>query len=432
MPSACAPATSWWWTRPVLGGALTVALLEVSSAAVTYGVAVRADSRVRSNEAPAEGAPSVAGDTDIVPTVGLEVREGNAALQVGYAPRISLREITSAPRTEVQHTGRLAGMWRPRRGLSLRLGEELMLGSVNLLTTDVFTPPVSEPGEPDGPLAPPVGGGPLQPLPQQDTVYFLSSATTLTVDTSQLGRRWQLSGSTGFNISGGLDGPAREAVPLQYGPRFDVSLSHALSSLSAITTAASVTHSRFSTGANATVLTLTEAWGQRLNRHTTLEAGAGVALARAVEAPDEAEPGEEPPPAPEPTLALLPNLTLGVGHRIPSRTADFYGRAGVRVTPFVDRLTGRVYPRADLTVNGTWMLGPRVRVSTNAGTAFAVGGATGDRIVSGGLSASWDLARWVTLDADTRSTWSRSPDLPAARLSWAATLGLSVRQTGIL
>ena len=417
----------------MLGAALTAALLEVSSAAVTYSVAVRTDSRVRSNETAAEGAPSVAGDTDIAPTLGLEVREGNAALQVDYSPRISLREVTAAPRTELSHTGRLAGVWRPERGLSLRLSEELTLGSVNLLITDVV--PLPDPGgqEPDGPLTPPVGGGPLQPLPTEDTVYFLSSATTLTADTNRLGRRWNLAGSTGFNISGGLNGEARVAVPLQYGPRFDMSLSHALSSRSAITTAASVTHSRFSTGANATVVTLTEAWGQRLDRHTSLEGGAGVALARGVAAPDdEAPPGEEAPATPEPTVALLPYLTFGVGHRIPSREADFYGRAGVRVTPFVDRLTGRVYPRADLTVNGTWLMGPRVRLSTSAGTAFAVGGATGDRIVSGGFTASWDLARWVTVDADTRGTWSRSPDSPTARLGWAATLGLSVRQTGIL
>jgi hypothetical protein len=98
----------------------------------------------------------------------------------------------------------------------------------------------------------------------------------------------------------------------------------------------------------------------------------------------------------------------------------------------VDRLTGRVYPRADLTLTGTWMLGAHVRLSPSAGTAFAVGGATGDRIVTGGLTASWFLTRWVSVDADTRSTWSRSPELPAARLNWAASLGLSVRQTGIL
>jgi hypothetical protein len=429
----------------VLGAALTVVLLETSSAAVTYAVAVRADSRVRSNETTTEDAPSVAGDTDIVPLLGLEVRDGNTALQVDYAPRISVREITAAPHATLQHTGRLSGSWRPARGLSFRLGEELVLGTVNLLTLDVAPLPVPDPGspdepdEPDGPLRPPGGGPlqpgggvPLQPLPATDTIYFLSSATTLTAETGWLGRRWQLSGSTGFNISGGLDKPARETVPLQYGPRFDVSLSHALSPLSAITTAVSLAHSRFSTGANATVLTLSEAWGQRLDRRTTLEAGAGVSLVRALAAPDdEAGPGEEPPAAPEPVVGLLPNLTLGVGHRIPSREADFHGRVGVRVTPFVDRLTGRVYPRADLTASGTWALGPRVQVSPSLGTGFAVGGATGDRVVSGGVAASWALTRWVSVDADTRSTWSRSADNPAARLSWAASLGLSVRQTGI-
>ncbi|NVJ20248.1 MULTISPECIES: exopolysaccharide export protein EpsX [Myxococcus] len=418
----------------MLGAALTAMWLEVSSTAITYTASMRVDSRVRSNEDVAQDAPSIAGDTDFTPIIGLERREGNTTLQLDYAPRISLREVTAEARTEVQHVGRFAALWRPERGLSFRLSEELVVGSVNLLTTDAL--PIFEPDpiDPDGPLRPPVGGGPLQPLPEADTVHFLSSATSLTGETSWLGRRWQLSATTGFSVSGGLDGPAREAVPLQYGPRLDTSLSHALSSLSALTTSAAVTHARFSTGANNTVVTLTESWTRRMTRRTSLEAGAGASIVRSLTAagvdPDP-EPGGETPDT-GPRTELLPNLTLAVGHRIPSRTADFDGRVGVRVSPFTDRLTARVYPRADLTVTGTWALGPRVRVSTTGGTAFAVGGATGDRLVSGGVTASWILNSWMSVDADTRGTWSRSPELPAARFQWAAALGLSLRQTGIL
>ncbi|MCP3103052.1 hypothetical protein LZ198_29650 [Myxococcus sp. K15C18031901] len=415
----------------MLGAALTCLVLETSGAAVTYNVSVRVDSRVRSNEAVTEDAPTLAGDTDFTPILGLERRDGNTTLQLDYAPRISLRELTSQPRTEIQHIGRFAANWRPQRGLSFRLGEELVLGHVNLLTTDPLPSlDPTDPTDPDGPLRPPQDGGPLQPLPQTDTVYFLSSATTLTAESGLLGRRWQLSGSAGFSVSGGLDGPARQAVPLQYGPRFDTSLSHALSSLSAITTSAAVTHARFSTGANNTVVTLTESWTRRVSRRTSLEAGAGASIVRSLEAPAATPDPQAPEDAPR--TELLPNLTLAVGHRVPSRTADFDGRLGLRVSPFTDRLTGRVYPRADLTATGTWALGPRVRLSTTAGTAFAVGGAAGDRLVNGGVTASWILNDWMSVDADTRGTWSRSPELPAARFQWAAALGLSLRQTGIL
>ncbi|WP_338872690.1 exopolysaccharide export protein EpsX [Myxococcus stipitatus] len=417
----------------MLGSALTALWLELSASAITYSASVRVDSRVRSNEDPTEGAPSIAGDTDFTPILGLERAEGNTRLELNYAPRISLREVTAEPRTEVQHVGRFAARWRPERGLSFRLSEELVLGSVNLLTTDSLPILQPDPDDPDGPLRPPPGGGPLQPLPDADTVYFLSSATSLTGETSQLGRRWQLSGTAGFSVSGGLDGPAREAVPMQYGPRMDVSLSHALSELSAITTSASATHARFSTGARNTVVTLTESWTRRMSRRTSLEAGAGASVVHSIEATGGVAPDPEPgTPSGTPRTELLPNLTLAVGHRIPSRTADFDGRLGLRVSPFTDRLTARVYPRADLTATGTWVLGPRVRVAATAGTAFAVGGATGDRLVSGGLTASWILNSWMSVDADTRGTWSRSPELPAARFQWAAALGLSLRQTGIL
>ncbi|MCK8499734.1 exopolysaccharide export protein EpsX [Myxococcus fulvus] len=410
----------------MLGAALTAMWLEVCGASVSYTASVRVDSRVRSNEDPAEDAPTLAADTDFTPILGLERREGNTSLQLDYAPRISLREVTARARTEIQHIGRFAALWRPERGLSFRLSEELVLGSVNLLTLDALPSLDPDPIDPDGPIRPPQGGGPLQPLPEADTVHFLSSATSLTGETGWLGRRWQLSGTTGFTVSGGLDGPAREAVPLQYGPRLDVSLSHALSPLSAITTSAAATYARFSTGANNTVVTLTESWTGRMTRRTGLEAGVGASIVHTVTAPG----GVEPDPAPR--TEVLPNLTLAVGHRIPSRTADFDGRLGVRVSPFTDRLTARVYPRADLTATGTWALGPRVRVGTTAGTAFAVGGATGDRLVSGGVTASWILNTWMSVDADTRGTWSRSPELPAARFQWAAVLGLSLRQTGIL
>jgi len=415
----------------VLGTVLTVAWLEVSSASVSYATAARVDSRVRSNEAPSPDAPRVAGDTDVTPLLGLEIRDGNAALQVEYAPRISLREVTARARTELQHTGRLAGLWQPARGLSLRLTEELVLGSVNLLTADLGALPGGPGSEPGGQQPPPGSGGPLQPLPQADTVYFLSSATTLTADTGWLGRRWNLTGSGGFSISGGLDGPAREAVPLQYGPRADASISHALSPLSALTTSAAFSYARFSTGANNTIVTLREAWGHRVDRRTALEAGAGVSVVRSLPMPP-AEGEPEPGPLDGPRTELLPNLNLGVSHRIPSRTADFNGRADLRLVPFTDRLTARVYPRADLTLTGTWALGPRVQVSAIGGGATAVGGSSGDSILSGGLTGSWILTRWVSVDTDLRGTWSRSPELPTARLTWAATLGLSVRQTGIL
>ncbi|MGE6763037.1 exopolysaccharide export protein EpsX [Corallococcus interemptor] len=443
----------------MLDAALASLWLEVASASVTYGAAARVDTRTRSMDAQATGeavAP-VAADVDVVPTLSLKYDDGSAVTEVQYAPRISFREATSSPRTEVQHVGRLLSDWRPSRGLTLHGTQEFVLGQVNLFTNLPLGGSLD-----DDPAAGPVPGDtpatPIQPLPEGvDTVFFLSSLTTLAAETVWLGPGWRLSGSAGFSASGGLDDTAKEAVPFQYGPRLQLSLGNSPAPRHTLATTLAYTDSRFSTGARASVTTFTGAWTHRLDRRTAVEAGVGVGVAYSVRATegdtpeDPGGPGATPSAAasgsgrlttlqvadapvadPAQRLELLPDLTLAVSHRVPSRMADFNGRLAARVTPFVDRLTGLVYPRADLTLNGTWALSPRFRFSGTGGSAFAVGGAVGDRQVVGGVGAGWTVNRWVTLEVDTRAAWTRSPDVEAARTVWSATLGLTVQKTGIL
>ncbi|NOK14088.1 exopolysaccharide export protein EpsX, partial [Corallococcus exercitus] len=390
----------------MLDAALASLWLEVASASVTYSTAARVDTRARSMDAQATGEPvaPVAADMDLVPTLGLKYDDGSAVASVQYAPRISFREATTAPRTEVQHVGRLLGDWRPSRGLTLHGTQEFVLGQVNLFTNLPLGGSLDE-----DPTAGPVPGDtpatdlPIQPLPEGvDTVFFLSSLTTLAAETVWLGPGWRLSGSAGFSASGGLDDAAKEAVPFQYGPRAQLSLGYSPAPRHTLATTVGFTDSRFSTGARATVTTFTGAWTHRLDRRTSLEAGVGVGVAYSVRATEDAaaddpetpdttasglrrlttlQVGDTPTADPAQRLELLPDLTLAVSYRVPSRVADFNGRLSARVTPFVDRLTGLVYPRADLTLNGTWALGPRFRLSGTAGSAFAVGGAVGDRQV---------------------------------------------------
>ncbi|NOK23307.1 exopolysaccharide export protein EpsX, partial [Corallococcus carmarthensis] len=381
----------------MLDAALASLWLEVASASVTYGAAARVDTRARSMDAQATGEATspLAADMDIVPTVGLKYDDGSAVAQVEYAPRISFREATTHPRTEVQHVGRLLGDWRPGRGLTLHGTQEFVLGQVNLFTNLPLGGGLGD--DPPVPGDTPATDVPIQPLPEGvDTVFFLSSLTTLAAETVWLGPGWRLSGSAGFSASGGLDATAKEAVPFQYGPRAQLSLGYAPAPRHALATTVGYSDSRFSTGARATVTTFTGAWTHRLDRRTSLEAGVGVGVAYSVRATADAtaedpetpeatpsggrrlttlQVGDTPAVEPAQRLELLPDLTLAVSHRVPSRLADFNGRLSARVTPFVDRLTGLVYPRADLTLNGTWALGPRFRLSGTAGSAFAVGGA---------------------------------------------------------
>lgn len=399
----------------MLGGALTAGLLTVATAAVDYEAHLRAHTRARTATGAERLTASVAGDVELQPTLRVHAEEQNLEGGLAYAPRLTLRQALGDARTQLLHAGRLQGEWRVRRGLRLTAEEYATYGTVDLFTQLLETPVPGGEGTPPADV-------PLEPVPL-GAVRFASSLTTLGWETTSLVPRLRLWGTLGYSVGGGLDGEARTSVPLQYGPRLRVDARYSLTRLDGLTTTATATDSSFSTGARATVVQLEETWERRFSRATEAELGLGLGLAWA-RASDEAETRG----------GVLPGARASLAHRFVSREHPLEARLTTRVAPFVDRLTGGVYPRAEATLLLTWTAAPGVWVYGQGGAARALGGGEqgGDTLALGTLGARWKLARGVNLEADVRGNTLRQPGVrQGERFQWAATLGLAVSHTGM-
>jgi hypothetical protein len=198
---------------------------------------------------------------------------------------------------------------------------------------------------------------------------------------------------------------------------------YALTRLDGLTTTATLTDARFSTGARATVLVLDETWRHRFSPATEGALGLGVGFTRARPAEDAEVRG-----------GALPGALASLLQRFGSREQPLEARLTTRVFPFIDRLTGAIYPRAEAGLLVTWLPAQQVRVFTEGGAARVVGGGpqAGDWLARGILGARWTLRPGVNLEADVRANHVRQMnEQRSERLQWAATLGLSVSHGGM-
>ncbi len=398
--------------------ALLAGWLTVASAA-GYEAHLRGHTRVRSSTGTEQLSSGVASDVELRPTLVVRLEEQNLEGRLAYAPRLTLRQALSAPRTELLHTGRLRGEWRPRRGVRLLAEEYATYGVV-----DLFTQGLGAPGEGEGSGSPPPAPGqvPLEPVPAV-SVRFASSLTTLGVETTALSPRLLLSGSVGWVLSGGLDEEARAVLPFQSGPRLRLDARYDVTRLDGLITTATLTDASFSTGARATVALLEETWAHRFSRATEGALGLGVGLTRARASEDA-----------EVRTGALPGAHAWLAHRFDSRDRPLNGRLSARLAPFIDRLTGAIYPRAELTLLMTWEATRGVWVYGQGGAARALGSGpqAGDSLVQGSIGARWLLAPGVNLEGDIRANHVRQQnEQRSERFQWAATLGLSVSHSGI-
>lgn len=404
----------------MLGGALTGCWLAVSAATVDYEAHLRATTRARTATGAETLQASVAGDLELQPTLRLHAQEQNLEGWLSYAPRLTLRQALADSRTQLLHAGRLQGEWRPRLGLRLTAEEYATYGTVDLFTQLLETPVPGTGGQT------PPAEVPLQPVPQ-GAVHFASSLTTLGWETTSLAPRLRVWGTLGYLVGGGLDGEARTSVPFQYGPRLRVDARYSLTRLDGLTTTATATDSAFSTGAHATVVQLDETWAHRFSRATEAELGLGLGLGWSRPPDGDDAPGIQG--------GVLPGARASVTHRLVSRERPLEARLTTRLAPFIDRLTGGVYPRAEATLLLTWTAAPGLWVFGQGGAARALGGGAqaGDSLVQGALGARWELARGVNLEADVRGNTQRQQQglQQAERFQWAASLGLAVSHSGM-
>ncbi|MFT3710221.1 MAG: hypothetical protein QM817_21550 [Archangium sp.] len=363
---------------------------------VKYGVGARTELRTRT-PLPGDQGTGITGDLELDPTLDLALLFDTSALAMQYAPTLIWRE----PQTG----GRLLPLQRGRIGFTQKWSKALLTltedGAWGLADIGALR-------NPDDPSQ----VGQVNAVQTLGGVPYLRSATSFTLD-GQVSNRVSLGGGAGFAVSGSPDDGTgttnANAMPLQYGPSGSARVRWLATRIDALTTQSTVFFSRFLTGQEQLVSTLTESWDRQLSRTWSISLAGGAALTREVVTATQMQG------TPGTYIEILPvgSASSSWGGKFGTQTA----RLGVsaRLAPFADRFTGFVYERLEGRVQGDWKPGRdwAVTAAGSGALAVAIGRAEqqGDRLVSGEAAVTWTARQWLVLQASARVLWTEQPRL---------------------
>lgn len=314
-------------------------------------------------------------DVEVRPRAELGVRSRTWEVGLGYAPRLTLRQIDLRSSFEMLHTGTLSAAWYgPRTAVSLR-------GSARY-GVESFSSLAMEGPDPSSPQ--------IDRVPQTARVDYTALRAGVTV-TRRASRRWLLRGSLEWQLGGGLDDASRAVVPFQSGPRGSLAAEVAATPRDRFVSALDAYHVAFSTGSEATVVTASEAWRRTLSRRAEATFRAGVAGTMSRGSADDPR-SFQPYPVGEATVA----------YGLPADRVEV--RASVWIAPVVDRLSGLVDERLQGAVGGSWDITPLLTLRGRIGAAQSVPWASDQaiRLLLGDVAMSVKVTERVQAHAGTR------------------------------
>ena len=379
---------------------LAIALL-LAQQAVTLTAGDRMELRARKTF----GAP-MGFDAVTAPSLGLRVTSRRWDGGVSYAPLLVLRDLEQGTTPEVLHAGTIVTAWRARSA-RVALSETGMYGDQN--GTYLVSPPLSSDGRPQ----------PLQLLGPPRTIHFASSVTTLTTEL-RFSRRWSMTASIVYGLSGGLTADARTVIPLQRGPRADVSVSYTPTQLDTFTTHASVSKADFTAGPcpggavvpntaagtcspQIEIGTVSEAWRRSLSRTSEITFGAGASVVRT-----RLHPRDRYALLKYPTFEVTYQQATGAeGQRSTARVS-------AEVAPVVDARLGAADYRAQ---GGVAMTIPRGRVTVRPQVAVArsldSSALPPVTLLRGEVEVEYAPTRYLSVGAGLRYGWQKQAPLGA-------------------
>lgn len=381
------------------------ALLAAFGATGEVGVRteVRARTPATASAAGSAAGPAVLTEVEIDPRGALRFGNRSSSMTLSYEPRLLFSEVTSAPGVNLMNNLRVRADLQASPALSLFATEVASYGRADFtsLTAPTQTAQTS---------------GATQPAPQTlpiGRLMYLSTSTAAGVE-ARLARDLRGELQLGYQISGGADGASRPSLPLQRGPYASAGLTLTLSRLDSLATQLSLIQSEFTSeprpnfpaGGWALVATASEGWRHSLSRTAELWLGAGIGLARTARA---LPSNTVPMPIGEAGIRLRPTSRV--------QTSVF-----ARASPFLDRLTGNAYERADAMAEVSVAANPHLTISGRGSFGGAVGGAQrGD--YSGGLDlgGGYAIGRAWQLTLGARALWQRVQG--ASLMQWAAFAG---------
>jgi hypothetical protein len=219
--------------------------LVAAQLAGTFEVLDRTDVRLRSTEqiggpqqavgfgGTAPQTTTLAVDLSTIPTARVRLRSRRMELAFSYSPMLTAPDVTEGQPPIVLHAGTATLAWHGRFW-TVSLSETASYGEMN---SALLQQPAQLPGQPVQ----------VQVAPQPGSIHFGSSSTDLLVTTTEI-RRLTLSAGAGYFLSGGLDAPSRDSLPLQQSPRANASAAYRIGRTDNVTTSATASRVEFQRG----------------------------------------------------------------------------------------------------------------------------------------------------------------------------------------
>jgi hypothetical protein len=361
-------------------GAAAVLLQLAAAQAFTYDLSAETEARGRAtarDERPASGLDGRSANVSAVLSARVNATGRDASGSASYEPRAEFD--TSADQAFILQAAALSATHRLGRTWSADVGTWGSYGTRNFLAAGPLPGEGSTPGRP-------------QPLPEETLLRYGSASATAGVR-GPLARRLETRVSLRAFVDGGL-GPNRAVLPLERGAGIAAALDWTLDRSNAIELTSDASLVWFSTGARDRTATLFGAWRRVLTPFTDIRLGAGPTLAT-----HEAE-GQS-------STTFSIGGEASIHHAMPRRRLD--ATLALRVAPLVDRVTGAVYQRSDVTGTASWAFAPRwLATATSSGGVVLDGPQGGESVMTGETRVSWASRthwnaggglRWIHQDA---------------------------------
>lgn len=319
------------------------------------------------------GAPVL--EVEATPSATLLLRSRSWDLSLGYAPRLTLRQLDVSGAFEALQTGTLGLSWHGRRTV-LSVHGDATYGTQRFTSLDLQS-------------ALPEGSSSIQRLPAAVPLAYMSARGGAIV-THTPAPRWALDGAFEYSVAGGTDAASRAVVPLQSGPHGALGATYSLTRIDHLATALDASYALFSSGPEATVGLATETWRRALSRRTDSSFGLGIAGTISRDGS-----------AAEPRYGAYPVAEAALSHRAPDRLD---ARFSLALAPVVDRLSGRVDERLQGAAAATWSFAPRLGVRARISAAQTVPWSEDDAVtlVLGEAAISARVSDRLQLEVGTR------------------------------
>ena len=339
-------------------------------------------------------------DAEVNPALKLDLRARRWGVTADYSPRFNRNLFGADVQPSIFHQGSLSARFRDRRA-SLSIQEEAGHGSSS------FTVLASDPGAAAGPLFN------LGARSRTDTFAYAWSRTGL-LGRLAVARRWGLTLALDYSLSGGTDARSRVTMPSQTKLHSGIGAEYALSRRDQLTSTVDAFKSDFYVGSEDTLLQGSVAWRRTWGRNTasTVTGGAGFSTSR------NSVTGErraEVHPVGAVAVAYTPrgsSLDLGLS---------------VRLSPVIDRLSGRVDGRLDGVAYLTWKPTRALAIEGQVGAARSILWDNPDAValVYQGLTLSFQANDLFKIEGGARGAWTllRTDDAPA--LQWVTFVGMT-------